>query len=399
MNSTLPIERTAVPPEIPARLAAEPLVTAIVPAHNAARYVQATLDSLRRQTDSALEILVVDDGSTDDTAERVARAAEQDGRLRLIRQPNAGVAAARNRGLEEARGDFIAFVDADDVWYPRAIERLRQRLQAAGEDCGLAYAWCVTLDESGRLEGDFRAALIQGHVSSTLVCHNFIGCASATLIRRDCLDEIGGFDCRFRARGAQGCEDWDLYLRLAAKYTFAAVPEFLIGYRKHAQSMSTDWDAMVRSHEEMLAAIRSRGEVLPRGFERFSRSSFCLYLSRESARAGRRRDSRRLLWQALTASPGWTLLRVSLSPATFALSLGGRLTATALPPPGGSGTSARQLRIEDISRRRLRIAARLAWQYLFHWYVSVSQRAWLAVRVARLRRAVLRPISFTRPMP
>jgi glycosyltransferase involved in cell wall biosynthesis len=399
MNSTFPIARVATQPEVPARTAPGPLVTAIVPAHNAARYVEATLHSLRQQTHSALEILVVDDGSTDDTAERVAREAERDGRLRLIRQANAGVAAARNRGLEEARGDFIAFVDADDVWYPRATERMLQRLQAAGKGCGLAYAWCVTLDEFGRLDGGFRAALIQGRVFSTLVCHNFLGCASAALIRRDCLDEIGGFDCRFRARGCQGCEDWDLYLRIAAKYTFCAVPEFLVGYRKHARSMSTDVDVMVRSHEEMLAAIRDRGEAVSPGYERFSRSSFYLYLSRESASAGRRDCSRRLLRQALAASPAWTLLRVSLAGAFFSLSLGRRSAGAGAVPPCSSETPERDLDVGDISGRRFRIAARLACQHLFHWYVNALQRAGLAARVARLGRAMLRPICATRPLP
>jgi glycosyltransferase involved in cell wall biosynthesis len=126
-------------------------VSVIVPAYNAACTIDATLDSIRNQTYLELEIIVVDDGSSDATAVLVERHQRVDPRIRLFRQENAGVAAARQSRIAEARGDLIAPIDADDLWRPTKIERQMEMemMIARGDAVGLVYTWVATVDVKG----------------------------------------------------------------------------------------------------------------------------------------------------------------------------------------------------------------------------------------------------------
>ena len=168
-----------------------PLVSAVVPAYNAETYVEQTLQALVNQTYPNLEIIVVDDGSTDGTAARAQAMARKHSQIRVIRQHNRGVAAARNRGIEESRGEFVAPVDADDLWFPEAAAKLVKRFLAADPRTGVVYGWSVIIDENGLLDGRFRCSKIEGDVLGTLICHNFLGNASVTMIRRACLKKVG----------------------------------------------------------------------------------------------------------------------------------------------------------------------------------------------------------------
>src|SRR5688500_10000211 len=130
-----------------------PLVTVIVPAFNAEAWIGETLQSVAAQSWPALEILIVDDGSTDGTAAIAEAFCAGEPRARLIRQPNGGVAAARNRGLAEAKGEWIAPIDADDIWHPARVEKMVKAALAAPERPGFVYAWCRTIDGEGRVTG------------------------------------------------------------------------------------------------------------------------------------------------------------------------------------------------------------------------------------------------------
>lgn len=263
-----------------------PLVSVVVPAFNAERYLARTLTSASAQTHPDLEIVVVDDGSTDRTAEIVRAAAAADPRIRLVRQSNAGVAAARNRGIDDAQGHFIAPLDADDLWHPEKIERQLRRF-AERPECGLVYCWSIGIDEDDRVVSQrISPASFEGDVFAAIAFQNFIGNASAPLIRRDCLEAVGGFDETLRAAGGEGCEDRKLYLDLAARYDFTIVPLFLVGYRQIAGSMSWNHTAMLRSHELIMAEIRARGPELPARIFRWSlaRTEFYLGLRAISSR-------------------------------------------------------------------------------------------------------------------
>ncbi len=204
------------------------LVSIIVPAFNAAATVAATLRSVCGQTHENLEIIVVDDGSTDETAEIVAAIAANDPRVRLVRQTNRGLVSARNAGIEAARGKFIAPVDADDLWHPEKIEAQLAAMRSA--DAGMAYCWYWSIDVEGRLvAGAYTAVEPEGDVYSELLLNSFIGASTplfdaATLIRVGGYQEVGG-----------GCEDLECHLAVAARSPVLLVPRFLVGYQLHAR--------------------------------------------------------------------------------------------------------------------------------------------------------------------
>jgi len=259
----------------------EPLVSVIIPAYNAEAFLERTLQSVLTQSHTQIEVVVIDDGSKDRTPDIVRAIAQHDSRLRLLQQPNIGVAAARNTGIRATQGEFIAPIDADDVWYPNTLEKLLTRFQKGSPDVGVVYTWSWDIDECDHLIGGFHAARVEGNVYKTLICHNFLGNASCTLIRRACLEQVGGYDPRFKAQNAQGCEDWDLYLRLAERCQFAVVPQFLVGYRKLTMSMSGDFEQMARSQHFMLHAIQENHPEFPAFLYRISRSSFYLYFAHQ----------------------------------------------------------------------------------------------------------------------
>lgn len=290
-------------------VAGSPLVSAIVPAYNADAFVEDTLRSLLTQTYENVEIIVVDDGSTDRTAERVESLARKHPQIRLVQQSNMGVAAARNRGIAESHGEFIAPVDADDIWFPEAMTKLVNCFFSSDSHTGVVYAWSVIIDENGLLDGRFRCSKIEGNVLGTLICHNFLGNASSTMIRRACFDKVGAYDEGFRANNAQGCEDWDLYLRIAQQYSFRVVPAFLFGYRKPQNAMTSDFRLMAESHRRVLELVRQRHPSLPAALYLFSTSSFYLHLAQECYYRGKFSDTFRWLRNALLRAPLFTLLR------------------------------------------------------------------------------------------
>lgn len=289
-----------------------PLVSVIVPAYNAERFLAETLDSILAQTYPHFEVLVVDDGSTDRTAAIAQAYCDRDSRIRLLQQPNGGVAAARNLGIREARGEFIAPIDADDIWYPQNLEKQIACFLRSDPKVGVVYAWSNYIDEDGLPLPGCRAFAIQGNVFLTLVCHDFLGNASASVIRRCCLEQVGLYSTELRAQGAQGCEDLDLYLRLAEHYQFQVVPEFLIGYRKLSSSMSCNYTSMANSYCQVLAWVHQRHPDLPERLLRLSKGNFFMYLAFESDRVGDIAQSQHWLREALAVDPLTPFLRPSL---------------------------------------------------------------------------------------
>ena len=250
------------------------LVSVVVPAYNAFATIDETLRSIRSQSHEELEIIVVDDGSSDNTVVVAERHAAQDPRIRIIRQDNAGVAAARNRGWESARADFIAFVDADDLWGPTNIERQLQALIAGGEKTGLVYSWFTVIDAESRMVFKNTPCFHAGDVLDQLFAGNFVGNGSSVMVRREALVAANGFESELRAAGAQGCEDLLFYCRVAETYHFAVVPEYLIGYRYLAENMSSNMPRMLRSWmlvaDEMAARHPDRTKRLKLGLQDYT---------------------------------------------------------------------------------------------------------------------------------
>lgn len=210
-------------------------VDVVMPAWNAGRYITAALESVAAQGPVIGRVIVVDDGSTDDTVERVnAFAARHPGlAVTCLSQPNGGPSAARNRGLGLATAEFVALLDADDVWLAGKLERqLALFDHPRHPDLGVVYCDYGFLSEAGEREENrgFRLdPTLHGHIHRRLLWANLIaGSASAVLIRRQCLADVGLFDETLVC-----AEDWDLWLRLARRYAFDCVTEELVLLRQH----------------------------------------------------------------------------------------------------------------------------------------------------------------------
>lgn len=284
-------------------------VTVLIPAYNAEHTLGETLRSALAQTHEHTEILVIDDGSRDGTAGTVRDLAKGQERLRLIRQDNAGVAAARNHGLAQAQGRLIAPLDADDLWHPEKISRQVARFRDAPE-AGMIYCWSTDIDEAGLiLEHRLAVERAEGDVYATLVLHNFIGNGSVPLIRRDLLEQVGGWDSGLHLANAQGCEDWQLYLRLAERAPVLLAPGYLMGYRRHANAMSRDLAQMRRSYDLVMDEARERHPELPAKLFRWSRGLFDIYIAEMMAAGGQRRAAARAMMSGVLADPIWLLRR------------------------------------------------------------------------------------------
>lgn len=238
---------------------AQPLISVIVPAFNAARWIDRTLASIQAQTHREMEIIVVDDGSTDDTVALVLQAAASDPRIRLIRQANAGPAAARNRAIRDSRGVFVAPIDADDLWAPDNIERQVTAL-ILRPDAAFCLARSYWLDADDRLLAPASDAPLPECSFQNLLEDNFIGNGSACVFRRAHLDAVGGYDERYGGGG----EDWLLTLTLAARAPFVAVDDYLIGYRQSAETFSArKAEAMCTALLRIIDEMRRKGPRLP----------------------------------------------------------------------------------------------------------------------------------------
>ncbi|MDB9374431.1 glycosyltransferase family 2 protein [Nodularia sphaerocarpa] len=265
--------------EIPTNM---PLVSVIMAAYNAEIFISKTLNSILAQTYKNIEVIVVDDGSQDKTSEIVESFAKKDHRVILLKQANSGVAVARNLAIENSHGEYIAPIDADDIWYPQNIEKQLQSLLKSEPSVGLVYAWSIYIDENDLPMNMILDSTEEGEVCLKFVNINFIGHASATLIRRECFEQIGGYNTQFREQNAQGCEDFDLYLRIAEKYEFRVVPEILIGYRQVFGSMSCNSLAMEKSRKLALVDFQCRNpEISPTTYT-YSWTNFYAYLAYKS---------------------------------------------------------------------------------------------------------------------
>ena len=207
-----------------------PLVSVIVPVYNMDKYVAETIDSVLSQTFQDVEVIVVDDGSTDQTPSILARYGS---RIGVIRQENRGCPAALNRGIREARGQWIAWVSADDVWEPT---KLKRQVDATRDSrhAGVLYTDYVYIDKDGKvLSGEhFPCPITRRKTILRLIRRCFVN-GSSTLINRNVFEAVGLYDENDRLTF-----DWDMWLRIALVYKFFHVPEPLVRYRIHSEQSS-----------------------------------------------------------------------------------------------------------------------------------------------------------------
>jgi glycosyltransferase involved in cell wall biosynthesis len=230
-----------------------PRVSVIIAAYNAQSYIDETVRSVLAQTHPAVEIIVVDDGSTDGTIERLAAFGD---RIKLHQQANGGAAAARNAGARKATGEWIAFLDADDLWLPRKLEC---ELMAA--DAPLVYTNRYNIGERGELpevQSDV-TQMLEGDVFVELMLRGNFITSSSVMLRREVFEQLGGF-----YEGLSRAEDYDMWLRVAERHPVRYCHEPLVRYRFHASGKSRNHGLMRLARERIIArALASeRGRTL-----------------------------------------------------------------------------------------------------------------------------------------
>lgn len=246
----------------------QPLVSVVIPTYNRADVLGRALDSALSQTVEAVEVVVVDDGSTDRT--RTVVESSEDSRVRYVaHEQNCGVSAARNTGIDAACGEYVAFLDSDDEWLPRKLERQLSAIDDRGDDWIGAYCETVTADASAfdRIVSSLSDRLFRRRGSreggtelaySLLSMQVFMGPGSTLVVERSVLQRIGGFD-----EGLSIYEDWDLVLRVLAEGKLAYVDEPLAVVHRSGDAPGYAYAANDRRYldrnEELVEQLRQRG--------------------------------------------------------------------------------------------------------------------------------------------
>jgi glycosyltransferase involved in cell wall biosynthesis len=219
-----------------------PKVSVVIPAYNAMAYLPETITNVLEQIYTDFEVIVVNDGSTDKIEAWIAQIS--DSRVKLVSQANLGLAGARNTGIRESHGAYLAFLDADDLWESTKLAKQVQVLDSHPE-VGLVYSWVAYIDEQGKSTGRVVNHQQEGNVWQVLTKSNLIECGSGAMVRRQCFEQCGVFDCNL----GSFVEDWDMWLRIARTYPFKVVKEPLVYYRQVTNSASRNWEAMAKSYQ------------------------------------------------------------------------------------------------------------------------------------------------------
>jgi glycosyltransferase involved in cell wall biosynthesis len=236
-------------------------VSVVIPTLNYGEFIGDAIESVLSQTHKAFEVIVVDDGSYDDT-ERVVRSYGQN--VKYLHQKNAGVSSARNRGIAESRGDFVAFLDADDFWLPEKIEKQVRKITEDNRT-GLVHCGINEFDDSTGETLQLHLNGKEGFLAQDLALFKqpvIIGPGSTVMVAREVFNDVGAFDTRLKH-----AEDWEFCFRVSMKYRIGFVPEILVNYRNHGinatknvaemeRSALIAWNNVFDTEDETIAKLR-----------------------------------------------------------------------------------------------------------------------------------------------
>lgn len=206
------------------------MISIIIPAYNSAKFLPETIESILKQSYRSYEIIIVDDCSTDNTNEVLKPFGKN---IRYIRsKKNSGAAITRNRGIELAQGEFIAFLDADDIWLP---DKLEQNIECFEADKEVAFVFSqhVNLRDEKSMAKLAKTNLPSGNIFKKLYCRQNFVLTSTVIVRKEVFDKVGLFDDKL-----PNCQDWDLFLRIAFYFKSKAINKPLVQYRLIADSLS-----------------------------------------------------------------------------------------------------------------------------------------------------------------
>ena len=312
-----------------------PYASIVVPAFNATATLQATLDSLTVQGFRDMEIVVVDDGSTDGTAEMTEAAARRDHRIRLVQQGNRGLAGARNSGIAAATGEVVGFCDADDLWMPGKLGTHTAHLKSEPQ-VGLSYSGSALIDTAGRLTGHAQRPRLHGVTAAHVLKRNPVGNGSAPVMRRAALDSLAWqpsheqtrpwvFDETFRQ--SEDIECW-LRLMLTTGWQIEGVPGALTLYRVNQGGLSANTERQFDAWQRMVDMLTPHNPTFFARQTPAARAYQLRYLARRALRLGQaRRDALKFAAKGIITSPAGFFN----SPRRGALTLIGALSTLILP--------------------------------------------------------------------
>ncbi|HWP58308.1 MAG TPA: glycosyltransferase family 2 protein [Candidatus Acidoferrales bacterium] len=290
-----------------------PTVSVVIPTHNRAELLRAAVTSVLKQTFRDLEIVVVDDASTDDTQEVVRRLNADDGRIRYIRHAtNRREAGTRNTGVGSARANYIAFLDDDDEWLPDKLQKQVDLMAHSAPRVGAVYTGFRQIDrETGKLLAEF-VPRHRGDILSELCRGNCVGTPSTVLVKRQCFENVGRFD-----EAIAFGPDYDMWIRIAKDFHFEYLQEPLVNYYVHKVKMSADDRLKITGLEKQIA---KHGPFFARDSKSFSRrylSLGVLYCHTGDLARGRAALVRAIRTYPLDARPYFNLLLTAAGAKNF----------------------------------------------------------------------------------
>jgi glycosyltransferase involved in cell wall biosynthesis len=273
-----------------------PKVSVIISTFNYGHFITRAVHSVLAQTFGDFELLVVDDGSEDNTRELVQQVHDQ--RLHYFWQHNQGPSAARNTGIRLARGEYLAFLDADDEWYPDKMQAQLEMI-CNQPQVGLVYGHCEYIDSQGHLIDTVRNRR-KGDLFIPLLRSNFItGTASSIMVRRACFDQLGGFSLELTA-----VEDWHLAVRIAAHWLVDFVDQVVARIHYHPSSLSKNIERVKANTLKSLSLLETEySDRAPKTVWRQARSYAYLNAGRVYGIEGDLTRARPSFWQAVRVDP------------------------------------------------------------------------------------------------
>ena len=280
-------------------------VSIIIPCFNGQATLAETIESVIGQSHTQWECIIVDDGSTDQSGLIADYYCNKDARIRRVEKTNGGVASARNLGLDMARGDFLAFLDADDIWHPDFLKRHAETLCSAEPVPGFSYCHLRIIDAHSRVFQTLPGHALTGRIAGSLIYFNFVGNPGCAVYSKAALKAAGGYDERLRAQGIEGAEDYLLHLQVAGLFPVIAIPEYLVGYRQTGMSMSANLRRMMDSSDQAVALFLAQCPDLkvPANILHRRRGAFSLRRAVVAFAEGRFKDMIVLACQALRQDP------------------------------------------------------------------------------------------------
>lgn len=225
-----------------------PLISVIIPTYNRANFLHQAIESVLAQTYKNWELIIVDDGSTDNTSELVRKFTDK--RIIYLYQENRGASAARNKGIQKAKGEYIAFLDSDDAWLSRKIEKQLDIFKISRFNPGVVCAGVQYIDYNGTPQNQKKLPKYRGNIFKQLLRKNIAGIGSTMLVKRECFEKCGLFDENLPSR-----VDLDILIRISRHFTVDYMPEVLTLERIHEERITADIEKQIEGRELLLEKI------------------------------------------------------------------------------------------------------------------------------------------------